>query len=63
MAMEQDDSRRGFIKKALYVVPAVVSLNLALVEARAGSGTGIRPNTRDAGRALDPTRPERDVNR
>ena len=30
-------TRRDFIKKAAYVVPAVLSVNVALVAARAGS--------------------------
>ena len=36
----ESDSRREFIKKSVYVVPAVLSLNVALVEARAGSPRG-----------------------
>jgi len=31
-------NRRDFMKKAAYVVPAVLSMNIAIVEARAGSG-------------------------
>jgi hypothetical protein len=34
---ENGDTRREFIKKAAYVVPAVLSVNVALVTARAGS--------------------------
>ena len=30
-------NRRDFLKKAAYVVPAVLSVNVALVSARAGS--------------------------
>ena len=30
-------SRRDFVKKAVYVVPAILSMQVALVEARAGS--------------------------
>jgi len=33
----QRESRRDFVKKAVYIVPAVLSINIALVEARAGS--------------------------
>ena len=33
----ENETRRDFIKKAAYVVPAVLSVNVALVEARAGS--------------------------
>ena len=35
--LTRNDSRRDFIKKAAYVVPAILSLNVALVAARAGS--------------------------
>lgn len=31
------DSRREFIKKSVYVVPTILSLQVALVEARASS--------------------------
>ena len=31
-------NRRDFIKKAAYVVPTIMSVNVALVSARAGSG-------------------------
>lgn len=39
MSTQQEESgtRREFIKKAAYVVPAVLSVNVALVAARAGS--------------------------
>ena len=37
------DSRRGFLKKSVYVVPAIVTLNVALVEARAGSDMSPEP--------------------
>jgi hypothetical protein len=57
MDTEHGDSRRGFLRKSAYVVPAVLTLNLALVEARAGSddededrktgGSSQVPNIRD----------------
>ena len=31
------ESRRDFVKKAVYVVPTILSMNVALVAARAGS--------------------------
>ena len=34
---ESVGNRRDFLKKAAYVVPAVLSVNVALVAARAGS--------------------------
>ena len=63
MATNSDDSRRDFIKKAAYVVPAVLTLNLALAEASSASTvTPIFPKTRDTGRATD-IRYQRDVTR
>jgi hypothetical protein len=61
MDSEHGDSRRDFMKKGAYVVPAVLTLNLALVEARAASGE-ITPNTRDSERPTD-IRDQRDVTR
>jgi hypothetical protein len=47
---ENSDTRREFIKKAAYVVPAVLSVSVALVTARAGSdtrmgGKGVAPES------------------
>lgn len=42
---EHEDSRRDFIKRAAYVVPTVLSLNLVLAKASAGSG-GSPPRSR-----------------
>jgi len=59
------DSRRDFLKKTAYVVPAVLTLNLALVEARAASNAPTRdpmPKKRDSERATD-IRYQRDVAR
>jgi hypothetical protein len=58
MADERDGSRRDFIKKAAYIAPTVLTLSVALVEARAGSGGGSgrdpMPRTREPGRATGP---------
>ena len=35
--LDRSGNRRDFIKKAAYVVPAVMSVSVALVSARAGS--------------------------
>lgn len=61
---EHEDSRRDFIKKAAYVVPAVLSLNLALAEARAGSNKKQKkPKTRDPADRRAGLRSDRDVTR
>ena len=64
MVTNSGDSRREFIKKAAYVVPAVLTLNLALAKASSAStaATPIFPKTRDTGRATD-IRYQRDVTR
>lgn len=63
MTTNDRDSRREFLKKGAYVLPAVLTLNLALVEARAASNEPpIMPKTRDSERATD-IRYERDVAR
>jgi len=65
MFTNDDTSRRDFLKKTAYVVPVVLSLNLALVEARAASNAPPRdpmPKKRDSQRATD-IRYERDVTR
>lgn len=65
MVTNNGDSRREFLKKSAYVVPAVLTLNLALVEARAASNEPPReifPKKRDSERATD-IRYERDVTR
>ena len=65
--LTESDSRREFIKKSAYVVPIILSLNVALVEARAASmpenqGRGDPPprGNRGGGR---PSRPTRDPGR
>jgi hypothetical protein len=65
MFTNHDDSRREFLKKSAYVVPVVLTLNLALVEARAASNEpprDIMPKKRDSERATD-IRYQRDVAR
>jgi len=66
MFTNDDASRRDFLKKTAYVVPVVLSLNLALVEARAASPEPAprdpMPKKRDSTRATD-IRYERDVTR
>jgi hypothetical protein len=65
MVPNDGDSRREFLRKSAYVVPAVLTLNLALVEARAASNEPPRdpmPKQRDSERATD-IRYERDVTR
>jgi hypothetical protein len=54
MATDHDSgTRRDFIKKAAYVVPAVLSVNVALVAARAGSHEAGMPNKgEDPGRGM-----------
>jgi len=55
--LDRSGNRRDFIKKAAYVVPAVMSVSVALVSARAGShdataharGTAIQRGARDGG--------------
>ncbi len=57
--LDRSGNRRDFIKKAAYVVPAVMSVSVALVSARAGShdpvrhakGTAIQRGARDGERA------------
>jgi len=63
MMSELEDSRRDFIKKAAYVVPAVLSLNLALAEAKAGSKKPKKPKTRDPADRSAGLRSDRDVTR
>ena len=60
------DSRREFLTKSVYIVPTILSLNVALVEARAAS----MPPNRGRGRGPHrgpredrPMRPTRDVER
>ena len=58
-------NRRDFIKKAAYVVPAVMSVNVALVSARAGShqmGMGAKGEAPSRG-ARDGERAERRADR
>jgi hypothetical protein len=64
MVTKNDASRREFLKTSAYVVPAVLTLNLALVEARAASHEprDPMPKKRDSERATD-IRYERDVTR
>ena len=70
------DSRLEFIKKSAYIVPAVLSLNVALVEARAGSpagpcdgggppgqGGGGPPDCLPPGLGDEPPRGQRDTSR
>ena len=71
----ESDSRREFIKKSAYIVPAVLSLNVALVEARAGSpagpcddgapgqGGGGPPDCLPPGLGGEPPRGQRDTSR
>ena len=59
------DTRRGFIKKAAYVVPAVLSVNVALVSARAGSHEmqmGVKGESPDRGARVG-ERPSRRTDR
>lgn len=66
MDLNDGDSRREFLKRIAYVAPAVLTLNLALVEASAASGEPppreVMPKKRDSTRATD-IRYERDVTR
>lgn len=60
------DSRRGFLKKSVYVVPTILTLKLALVEARAASmppnqGRGDSPP--QGHREDRETRPSRELGR
>ena len=60
------DSRREFLRKSVYVVPTILSLNVALVEARAASmpanqGRGQRPPQGE--REPRDRRPTRDLGR
>jgi len=54
---ESSGTRREFIKKAAYVVPAVLSVNVALVTARAGSPEAM------SGKGESPMRGARDGER
>jgi hypothetical protein len=45
-------TRRDFIKKAAYVVPAVLSVNVALVTAASGSEPGMPNKGEDPGRGM-----------
>jgi hypothetical protein len=63
MTMKRNsDSRRQFLKKSAYVVPAILSLNVALVEARAASMDEDRGRGRSGprGQRDDKTRDTRD---
>ncbi len=53
------DTRRDFMKKAAYMVPAVLSVSVALVEARAGS----HDETQMGGKGEAPDRGARDGER
>jgi hypothetical protein len=54
---ESGESRREFLRKGAYVVPAVLTLSVTLVEARAGS-MDIGPNQ---GRGEDPSQELRET--
>lgn len=64
-----NDSRREFLKKSAYVVPTILSLNVALVEARASSmpdpnmGKGGSPPRGQRPSNRPPTRDTRDTRR
>ena len=64
--LSDNDSRRDFLKKSVYVVPTILSLKVALVEARAASmpsnqGRGESPPTGE--REPRERRPTRDLGR
>jgi hypothetical protein len=58
-------TRRDFVKKAAYVVPTILSMHVALVEARAGSGNAQMGGTGESSPrgVREQSPPERDARR
>jgi hypothetical protein len=50
---ESHDSRRDFLKKTAYVTPLILTMNVSLAEAQAGSGPPVE-RAQDFSTPLDP---------
>jgi hypothetical protein len=51
--LQTNDSRRDFLKKTAYVTPLILTMNVSLAEAGAGSGTPV-DRVGDFSTPLDP---------